>query len=291
MSETFTATDEKRLGIVLKGQDNYLLWSTEKCYKLRSRALWKYVTGEAAAPADDASSEDKEKYTFGESQAFWLIYESVGLELRSYIENQTARRAWEILKGLYAKVGWVSHHLGLEALIDTHLGDSLEEYCTKYKAAAEQTKQLSEEIPCSNTTCTRPTRNGVTDTQITGIFLRNLGDYYQNFRDSKITPGRKENTPPALNDLIADLLGLKLYKEAHQSVNDEPSAMSLGAQPLLNRSYTAPVATPDKKWCDFHKSPNHWTRNCRAMKTPTSKPKSKKRRFAQNETPPDQSDD
>ena len=37
MSET--PTDEKRLGIVLKGQDNYLLWSTEKRYKLRLRAL------------------------------------------------------------------------------------------------------------------------------------------------------------------------------------------------------------------------------------------------------------
>ncbi len=104
MSETLTVTDEKRLGIVLKGQDNYLLWSTEKSYKLRSRALWKYVTGEATAPADNASSEDKEKYALGESQAFWLIYESVGLELRSYIENQTAKHAWEILKGLYAKL-------------------------------------------------------------------------------------------------------------------------------------------------------------------------------------------
>ena len=51
-----------------------------KSYKLRSRALWKYVTGEATAPADNASSEDKEKYALGESQAFWLIYESVGLE-------------------------------------------------------------------------------------------------------------------------------------------------------------------------------------------------------------------
>jgi hypothetical protein len=165
-------------------------------------------------------------------------------------------------------------------LINIHLDNFFKEYCTKYKAAAEQTKQLSEEIPCSNTTCTRPTRNGVTDTQITGIFLCNLGDYYQNFCDSKITPGRKENTPPALNDLIAELLGLKLYKEAHQLVNNKPSAMSLGAQPLLNQSYIAPVAIPDKKWCDFHKSLNHWTRNCRAIKTLTSKPKSKKRRFA-----------
>ena len=68
--------------------------------------------------------------------------------------------------------------------------------------------------------------------------------------------------------------------------------MLLGARPLLNRSYMAPVATPDKRWCDFYKLPNHWTRDCRAMKTPTSKPVSKKRHLAQNGTsPPDQSDD
>ena len=65
-----TPIDEKRLGIVLKGQDNFLLWSTEKRYKLRLRALWKYVTGEATALADNASSKDKERYTLGESQAF-----------------------------------------------------------------------------------------------------------------------------------------------------------------------------------------------------------------------------
>jgi hypothetical protein len=45
--------------------------------------------------------------------------------------------AWEILKGLYVKVGWVSYYLRLEALINIYLGDSLKEYCTKYKAAAE----------------------------------------------------------------------------------------------------------------------------------------------------------
>jgi len=44
------------------------------------------------------------------------------------------------------------------------LSDSLKEYCTKYKAAAKQTKQLSKEIPYLNATYTRPTRNGVTDT-------------------------------------------------------------------------------------------------------------------------------
>ena len=48
-----------------------------------------------------------------------------------------AKYAWEILNGLYAKVGWVSHHLRLEALIDIYLGDSFEEYCIKYKAIAE----------------------------------------------------------------------------------------------------------------------------------------------------------
>jgi hypothetical protein len=51
-----------------------------------------------------------------------------------------AKRAWEILKGLYVKVNWVSYYLKLEALIDIHLDDSLKEYCTKYKAAAEQTR-------------------------------------------------------------------------------------------------------------------------------------------------------
>ena len=69
-----------------------------------------------------------------------MIYKSVGLKLRSYIENQTAKHTWEILKGLYIKVGWVSYHLRLKALINTHLGDSLKEYYTKYKAAAKEIK-------------------------------------------------------------------------------------------------------------------------------------------------------
>ena len=70
MSETLTATDEKRLGIVLKGQDNYLLQSTEKCYKFCLRVLWKYITSKVTAPANDASLENKEKYIFRESQVF-----------------------------------------------------------------------------------------------------------------------------------------------------------------------------------------------------------------------------
>ena len=40
-------------------------------------------------------------------------------------------------------------------------------------------------------------------------------------------PGRKENTPPALNDLIIELLGLKLYKEAYYLVNNKVSIISL----------------------------------------------------------------
>jgi gag-polypeptide of LTR copia-type len=291
MSEILTTTDEKRIGIVLKGQENYLPWSTEKYYKLKSKGLWKYVTGDATVPNETAPEEDKTKYNLEEAQAFWLIYESVDIQLRSYIEQQTSKQAWKTLKGLYAKVGWVSHHLGLEALIDTHLGsDSLEEYCTKYKAAAEQTKQLSEEIGCTNPTCSRPKRNGVTDTQITGIFLRNLGDRFQNFRDSKITPGRKENTPPALNDLIAELLGLERYKEAQQSAND-PSALSLRGQPTPTESHKAHTAAPGTPWCEFHESSSHWTRDCRTMKL-AKKRKSKKRRLSKDESsPPDQSDD
>ena len=39
MLETLTVINKKRLSIILKGQDNYLLWSTEKRYKLRLRAL------------------------------------------------------------------------------------------------------------------------------------------------------------------------------------------------------------------------------------------------------------
>jgi hypothetical protein len=60
-------------------------------------------------------------------------------------------------------------------------------------------------------------------------------------------PSCKENTPPALNNLIIELLGLKLYKEAHQLVNNRLSAMLLGTQLLLNQSYMAFVATTDKK--------------------------------------------
>ena len=86
--------------------------------------------------------------------------------------------------------------------------------------------------------------------------------------------------PPTFNNLIAELLSLKLYKEAYQSVNNKPSVILLGSYPLLNQSYTALVATPDKKWCNFHKLPNYWTCNYRAIKTPTSKLKSKKRYFA-----------
>ena len=66
MSETLTVINEKCLSIVLKGQDNYLLWSTKKHYKLCLRVLWKYVTSETTAPANNASLEDKEKYTFRE---------------------------------------------------------------------------------------------------------------------------------------------------------------------------------------------------------------------------------
>ena len=62
-----TPTDKKRLGIILKGQDNYLLQSTEKRYKLYLRALQKYITGEATTLANNASSKDKEKYTLRES--------------------------------------------------------------------------------------------------------------------------------------------------------------------------------------------------------------------------------
>ena len=67
MSETLTITNKKCLNIVLKGQDNYLLQSTKKSYKLHSRALQKYITGEVTTLADNASLEDKEKYALGES--------------------------------------------------------------------------------------------------------------------------------------------------------------------------------------------------------------------------------
>jgi hypothetical protein len=45
--------------------------------------------------------------------------------------------AWEILKGLYVKIGWVSYYFRLEVLINTHLSNSLKEYYIKYKAATE----------------------------------------------------------------------------------------------------------------------------------------------------------
>ena len=48
--------------------------------------------------------------------------------------------AWEILKGLYIKVSWVSYYFRLKAFINTYLGNSFEEYYTKYKAAAKQIK-------------------------------------------------------------------------------------------------------------------------------------------------------
>ena len=50
------------------------------------------------------------------------------------------RYTWEILKGLYIKVNQVSHHFKLKVLINMHLGNSLKEYYTKYKAAAKQIK-------------------------------------------------------------------------------------------------------------------------------------------------------
>jgi len=67
-----------------------------------------------------------------------------------------AKYAWEILKGLYVKVNWVFYYLGLKVLINTHLGNSFEEYYIKYKAAAKQIKQLFKEILCLNITYTRP---------------------------------------------------------------------------------------------------------------------------------------
>ena len=38
----------------------------------------------------------------------------------------------------------------------------------------------------------------------------------------------KENTPPAFNNFITELLSLKLYKEAYQLINNKPSVISLG---------------------------------------------------------------
>jgi hypothetical protein len=40
--------------------------------------------------------------------------------------------------------------------------------------------------------------------------------------------------PLALNNFITELLSLKLYKEAHQLVNNRLSIMLLGTQLLLN---------------------------------------------------------
>ena len=57
----------------------------------------------------------------------------------------------------------------------------------------------------------------------------------------------KENIPPTFNNFITELLSLKLYKEAHQLVNNKLSIILLGTQLLLNQSYTVPVATPNKK--------------------------------------------
>ena len=66
MLETLTITNKKYFGIVLKGQDNYLLQSTKKSYKLYLRVLQKYITSKATVPADNASLENKEKYTLKE---------------------------------------------------------------------------------------------------------------------------------------------------------------------------------------------------------------------------------
>ena len=55
--------------------------------------------------------------------------------------------------------------------------------------------------------------------------------------------------------------------------------MLLGTQPLLNQSYIVPIAIPNRKQYDFYKLPNYQTRDYRAIKIPTSKPKSKKRYF------------
>ena len=61
-----TPTDKKYLGIVFKGQDNYLLWFTKKCYKFYLKVLWKYVTGKATTLANNAFLKNKEKYTLRE---------------------------------------------------------------------------------------------------------------------------------------------------------------------------------------------------------------------------------
>ena len=47
-------------------------------------------------------------------------------------------------------------------------------------------------------------------------------------------PSHKENMPFAFNNFIIELLSFKLYKKAHQLVNNKLSVISLSAQPLLN---------------------------------------------------------
>ena len=64
MLETFTITNKKRFNIIFKGQNNYLLQSTEKYYKLYLRALQKYIIGEITTLANNTFLKDKEKYTF-----------------------------------------------------------------------------------------------------------------------------------------------------------------------------------------------------------------------------------
>ena len=70
MLKTFTITNKKYLSIIFKGQNNYLLQFTEKRYKLRLKVFQKYIISKATTLTNNASLEDKEKYTFRESQAF-----------------------------------------------------------------------------------------------------------------------------------------------------------------------------------------------------------------------------
>ena len=92
-------------------------------------------------------------------------------------------------------------------------------------------------------------------------------------------PSHKENIPPALNDLIVELLGLKLYKETYYPVNNKASIISLRTQPLLNQFNIVPITIFSIKWYNFYKLPNYRIYNCRVIKTPISKPKNKKRYF------------
>jgi hypothetical protein len=57
----------------------------------------------------------------------------------------------------------------------------------------------------------------------------------------------KENTLPTFNNFIIKLLSLKLYKEAHQLINNKPFTILLAARLLLNQFYIVPVATLNKK--------------------------------------------